>query len=383
MKHKVYGKWMGIGWREEKPVQPKREDRNFLSYVSKPEVVPVENYIDPNGNFSFSLKSMPLIEICSRTTIENINFGALQVWLDHLGKAIYNPINVTLLPNGEHILAVDGDHRTRCLWEIGEPEVTVMLRKSSKLQCEGMEYTKWFPWVKQVKKLNSYEPTLKRVKGFNYYPDLTQPPPILQKYYDFKTHDGPYYKDSLDTTKTVREILFRAGQARLYREKVLDNILNCVDVKDKRILDVGCHFGYYTFLLLEAGAKTSTCVDISEFKIKVVKIIAARRQLQVNAYQKTIGRFLVEHHDYYDVVLLLNVFHHLLKKDSVEAWNMLNKLLDNSEVLFLMMGVTDPDWHVLDEFDNNVEAAVSEMTGCKIKPLFKTGYRGRTLYVLS
>lgn len=381
MRYKVYGKWMGISWQDEQPIQPKRENRNFLRYEAKPKIIPIEPYV--SRDFSFSLESMKLVDICPRTTIQNINFTALQTWLDHLGKAIYNPIYATLLPDGQYVLAVDGDHRTRCLWEIGEPEVTVILRKSSKLNCEGDEYTKWFSWVKKVNELNTYKQTLERVKGFNYYPDLTPTPPILQQYYEQKEHDGPYYKDNLDTTKTFREILFKAGQGRLYREEILDNILNHVDIRGKRILDVGCHFGYYTFLLLEAGAKTSTCVDINDFKIGIVKTIAARRQLEVKAYQKPISQFLDETSDSYDVALLLNIFHWLLKQDSASAWCVLNKLLDRSKVLFLMMGTTDPDWHVLDEFNNNIELAVSRMTGAKIEPLFKTKYRGRILYVVS
>ena len=378
MKWKVYGKWMGVGWRDEKPRQPRH---NSLRFPLKPPLIEVA---DVNGSdYHFTFKNMNITDVCARTYIPDINLEALQIWLDHLGKAIYNPISAWQGPDGEIHVMADGDHRTRCLWEIGEPHVAVMLRKSPSYVCEGKEWHDWFRWAREIKDHNEYPPNLKREKGFNYYPAITPPPEVLQKYYDFQSHDGPYFKDTLDTTKTFREILFQPGHGRLYREAVVDRIIADAEIMDKTVLDVGCHFGYYSYLLLEAGAKQSTCVDVSDFKIRVVKTISARRQLHISAFQTQIQQFLTENSEKFDLCLFLNVFHHLLSRNKKDGWRTLNQLLDRCGRLYLMMGTTDPDWHVISEYGNDVDKAVSTMTGCHPKPLLKTGYRGRTLYVLS
>ena len=104
------------------PEQPKREDRVFLRHAEKPPLKPTPE------NDGVHLKVFPINEVAPRAEIKDLNFKSLQIWLDHLGQAIYNPLTASYTENGEIQLSRAGDHRSRCLWEIGEPEIRLVVR---------------------------------------------------------------------------------------------------------------------------------------------------------------------------------------------------------------------------------------------------------------
>jgi len=375
---RAYGQWMGVYQLDEKPRQPINRK---LEYPPRPKLNQTPDY--KGADYTFKLRNMSINRLCPRTPIKDINLNALQIWINHLGRAIYNPVTAWQSPDGEIHIMPDGDHRTRILWEIGDPHVTVMLRQSKNQHPKGQEYTDWVRWSSQASEPNTYPRNLERKQGFNYYPNINPPSPTLQKYYDMQSHDGPYYRDTLDTTASIREILFQPGHGRLYREQVLDTIIEDAQIKDKTVLDACCSYGYYSHLLLEHGAKYSDCVEASHFACAIAQTIAARRQLRLKAHNCTTQHYLKSTDKTFDVCLFLNAFHHLLAKNKEDGWKTLNMLLDRSDKLYLMMGVTDPDWHVIDEFGGSIDEAVSKMAGVHPLPLLQTGYRRRILYVLS
>jgi len=327
-----------------------------------------------------------------RTEIEGIKLKSLQVWLDHLGKAIYNSLSTVQLSSGEYVIDMDADHRTRCLWEIGEPKIAVMLRRTNKTQMDSKQKGNWTKWNEHVRRLNDSPVKLQHFwsSGLHpkrYYPIIQPIHPAyrkaMDKFFADKGHDGKWFADDLDSEKSFREILFSHPSPLNYREEIVDSILNYVDVSGKTILDVGCHFGYYSFLLLESGASKSICIDTDSYRPLVLHCINRRRSLGIKIYKAVIQRWLETYNNVeFDVVLLLNVFHHILRqKLENDGWWVLNELLKRSKIVFLMMETKDFDF--LKEFDNDVVKAVTTMTCCKkVDWLIRTDYRHRDLYAL-
>lgn len=394
-KYEVYGSLMNICRQDEKPSQPKREDRTFLRYPPKPKLIPVKDFdgIDEQGNsYSFTFQNLPIIDVFPRTTIEGIKFKSLQIWLDHLGEAIYNPLSTVQLPSGKYVIDRDSDHRTRCLWEIGEPEVAVMVKKINDVKMNRKQARSYVRWYQEIKKLNDRPPKLEHfwISGLHqkrYYPAIEPIHPsyrkTMERFFADEAHDGKWLKEDLDSDKSFREILFSRPSPLNYREEIVDAILNYVDITGKTIFDVGCHFGYYSLLLLESGAFKSICIDTDEYRLLVLACISRRRSFRTKRYKGYIQRWLESNKNVkFDVVLLLNVFHHILgQKLERDGWWVLNELLKRSKVVFLMMETKDFDF--LKEFDNDVVKAVTSMTYCKkVDWLIRTNYRHRDLYAL-
>ena len=375
VKWKVYNWLLKPIYQTEKPTQPKREDRLFLRYASKPPITIV------SGGPGFYYEEAPLIDVAPCIEIPDLNFRALQYWLDHLGPAIYNPINAYQDDEGEYHVDGDGAHRLRCLWEIGEPLVRVMTRRFTKKSSEYRQ------WIRTASKQYSH-PSLLHFKKTpavtwrQYYPCICPATPTLLAFYEEKK-DGAYYRDTLDTPMSFREILSQ-NRNLSYRMDILGEMLK-FDMKGKSLLDLGCYFGHYMFLLMEnGGIKHAVGVDNYKFRVDVAQHLSLRRGMnRGNQSAKFIQGDINEHveslEESVDVVLLMNVFHHLLAKDSARGWNTLNTLLDNCDLLFLM---TQNIKGVFDEWGGDIEKAVEDKTGATLKPLIQTRYRKRLLYRL-
>jgi hypothetical protein len=80
----------------------------------------------------------------------------------------------------------------------------------------------------------------------------------------------------------------------------------------------------------------------------------------------------------FDIVLVLNVFHHMLLKNKDLAWKTLKIMLNRSEMLFLM---TRRFGSAYTDFDNDIPKALKTMTGVKPELLTKVGER--ELYMLT
>ena len=220
VKHSFYyGHLMGKAEVEESPVQPLREDRRFLKYPEKPPLKPtqISEGVDRWGEpFSIVLEEHPIEKVIPREPLKDINFKSLQVWLDNLGLAIYNPLKVCQTPDGDFHSGRDGNHRSRCLWEIGEPMIRLVVKKSAELGQRRITKTAWNNWWKENAHLNQYPTSTPYMFGLprkrwkktfrRYYPPLWNPGPILEKYFNEPRNDGRFLKDTLFTSWSFREI---------------------------------------------------------------------------------------------------------------------------------------------------------------------------------
>jgi len=95
--------------------------------------------------------------------------------------------------------------------------------------------------------------------------------------------------------------------------KTWDRLKHLVNFQDKSVLDLGCFHGYFSFKAEEAGARSVVGIDASEETIEVVKQLAVLRKSRAHFRLGNINDF--EAHCVYDVVLVLNVLHHIKNVD--------------------------------------------------------------------
>lgn len=387
-----YSNKMGKVVGAETPKQPNRAGREFLDYADKPSLkpTPITKGIDENGNpYSIGLEVHPIQEVIPRVPIPDINFKSLQIWLDNLGQAIYNPLLCVQTPDGEFYSNRDGDHRSRCLWEIGEPEIRLIVRKASDTKVSGIKRSDWLQWLREYLPLNTYPTATPYMFGTSrnkwkriyrrYYPPLWQPSPVLQEYFNEPKNDGRFFKDTLFNTWSFRDIYSQWGQTA-YRIDIIDSILRNADIEGKSVLDIGAYYGWATLMLLEMGVRTATALELNKHRCEVIKHIAATRAYPVTVVNDVIQNYISEM-GHFDIILLLNVFHHILHQTK-GAWDILNSLIESCGKMFLMMDAK-PQWGILSEWDNDVEKALtSQLINAKITPLFKTSYRNRVLYMI-
>jgi len=91
-------------------------------------------------------------------------------------------------------------------------------------------------------------------------------------------------------------------------ERSWEQIKN-LDWKDKTVLDIGCHWGYFCFEAKGVGATEVVGMDVSEDAIGIAKRIRDLKRLNVIFKNGDIDEDDVRRE--YDVILLLNTLHHL------------------------------------------------------------------------
>jgi 2-polyprenyl-6-hydroxyphenyl methylase/3-demethylubiquinone-9 3-methyltransferase len=83
-----------------------------------------------------------------------------------------------------------------------------------------------------------------------------------------------------------------------------------IDLKDKKVLDVGCGGGLLCESLYDFGAKV-TGIDAAGPGIEVAKIHAQKNNKNIKYFEKTAEELNTEYIEYYDVVTCLEVLEHV------------------------------------------------------------------------
>ena len=113
----------------------------------------------------------------------------------------------------------------------------------------------------------------------------------------------------------------------------------CGDVENKSFLDVGTCYGYFCFELTKLGALTIG-VEANNERFNICKCLS-----KVYGCDPSNPKFInLDILDYeklsnekYEYVLLLNIFHYIIERNEPAAWLLLNKLSEESEVMFITM----------------------------------------------
>ncbi|MBK2093360.1 DUF1698 domain-containing protein [Francisella philomiragia] len=132
-----------------------------------------------------------------------------------------------------------------------------------------------------------------------------------------------------------------------YERERLDYILQNVDLKNKEILDIGGNTGYFTFEMVDAGAKEIVYYEgnkqHADFVELAADVLGIQEKISIhNEYYK------FSCHRKYDVALLLNVLHHIgddfgdsqisIEKAKKEIISLLNKVLESCKILIFQLG---------------------------------------------
>lgn len=97
-----------------------------------------------------------------------------------------------------------------------------------------------------------------------------------------------------------------------FEKERLDYIVSAVNVSEKTVLDIGANTGYFSFELLDAGAKSVHCYEGNKEHASFIKVGARALGVDNNlTVTDSYYEFDGSDKDHYDVGLLFNVLHHI------------------------------------------------------------------------
>jgi Protein of unknown function (DUF1698) len=133
-----------------------------------------------------------------------------------------------------------------------------------------------------------------------------------------------------------------------YEKERFEYIISKIDIKNKKILDIGCNTGYFVFEFLKNGAENIIGYEGGEYHSKFVEL--ATKLLKQEHKIHIIGEYydFKVHEDNYDITLLLNVLHHLgddygdksISMDDAKSYmiSQLNSMSNKTDLLVFQMG---------------------------------------------
>lgn len=131
-----------------------------------------------------------------------------------------------------------------------------------------------------------------------------------------------------------------------------------VDIKNKRVLDVGCNEGFFSLKLAELGAKEVVAVDADELRIKKAKFVSGILGTSNVTYEVAdIFDKSIENYGHFDFVLCMGFLHRV--SYPYKAMQQLTKMSDT--ILF--------EWKSLREGSFNLP--IMKFSGGKSKDLNK------------
>ncbi|MDD5590358.1 MAG: class I SAM-dependent methyltransferase [Dehalococcoidales bacterium] len=120
------------------------------------------------------------------------------------------------------------------------------------------------------------------------------------------------YLDKMPHDKYYQEIELPSGlQIPGYSDsnKTWERLNSIIDFRGKDVLDLACFHGFFSFMVEETGAQNVVGVEINENAIEICRRIAWIKNSKARFHQEDIVNLTAKH--IYDIVLVLNVLHHI------------------------------------------------------------------------
>lgn len=150
-----------------------------------------------------------------------------------------------------------------------------------------------------------------------------------------------------------------------------------VDIGEKRVLDVGCKIGHFSFLMAEMGAYV-VAVDNAELPIDVLRCLAQVRGMsdRIEAVSQPIEDYVKYERNKFDLVLMLNVLDHLSRQGGDVACKVLRKVSYTSNNMVVMTGPTDQ----IKTQDDVPKMVFESSSFIRSRKLLEHSYGDRTLW---
>ena len=131
-----------------------------------------------------------------------------------------------------------------------------------------------------------------------------------------------------------------AAKVRVFENRMEFIQSNILHIPVGRVLDIGSCFGWNSFWLAERGF---TVVGVERGKVKVDVCECIRVMGGLSADNPTFHQMMVEEYasvydEAFDLMLNLNTFHHMIKKDERRAWETLDCLSRRCGSMVLQCG---------------------------------------------
>lgn len=150
--------------------------------------------------------------------------------------------------------------------------------------------------------------------------------------------------------RAIRDIVHQeeVNVSSRYEKERLDFLKKNLSFKDKKILDVGGNTGYFSFEVLQEGAKETVYIEGNDQHANFVKVAADYLDRKVTVENRYLDFKESFDQGPVDITLLFNVIHHLgddfgqsditLAKAKVKMQECINYFADFTEYLVLQMG---------------------------------------------
>ena len=109
------------------------------------------------------------------------------------------------------------------------------------------------------------------------------------------------------TTADVEQVSHGKNMVKWSR---IETFINTIDIKGKRVFDVGCNEGFFSLKLKESGAKEVVGVDADELRIKKAKFVSEALETSNISYEIVdIFDKSIEKYGHFDFVLCMGFLH--------------------------------------------------------------------------
>jgi len=156
--------------------------------------------------------------------------------------------------------------------------------------------------------------------------------------------------------------LILEGPVGYYLKDLIDNLLDEIEnVNDKKALDLGCGYGYYTVELLQRGYEVDA-VDISDHSIKMTREKVSNHP-RVKLHN--INALNFDPKKKYDLIICFEVLEHL--HEDLKLLKLINSWLKDDGILLISVPHNEKLWNIRDELAGHLRRYSKDEIKAKMK----------------